>query len=161
MIRQIVVWPDSRLKQESQSIETFHQSIRELEHDLIETCKSHQGAGLAAIQIGVPSRALVVLHEGNYVFMANPAIVEFKGEKVLMQEGCLSFPGIVEEIKRWQGCVVYYKDSFGALKELDATGLTAQAIQHEQDHCEGIVLPDRLDGIKKNRFWKKYSKSRE
>lgn len=158
MIKPILTWPNNKLKEKSIRITDFNLSIRELENDLIQTCEHHQGAGLAAIQIGIASRALVVLHESHYLFMANPIIVELGAATSLKDEGCLSFPGVTEAVKRFDACVVYYKDSFGILKELECNGLTAQATQHEIDHTEGVVLPDRLDGFRRSRFYKNYKK---
>jgi peptide deformylase len=111
--------------------------------DMFRVMYEHNGIGLSAIQIGVPLRVIVAdVGEGREIFI-NPQIVRIGGTEKLMSEGCLSFPGIYEKIKRFTKITISYKDINGNMKTLNASGLRAHMLQHEIEHLDGILLGDK------------------
>jgi peptide deformylase len=152
-IRTILHYPDTRLRVPGQPVTDFGADFQALVDDMAETMYAAPGVGLAATQIGVAQRLFVIDIAGSdepsdlRVFV-NPEIVEAVGE-VCWDEGCLSFPGVTEEIERAERVKVRALDRHGNAFELEADGLLAVAIQHENDHLEGKLMVDRVGMLKR------------
>ena len=168
MIRPIVVYPDKRLKLVSKSVTSFDNTLHTLLDDMYDTMCSKNGVGLASIQIGVDSRVLIInipseedtqLKE-NTLEIINPIIIEKDGSEIF-QEGCLSVPGIYEDIERAKHIKVEFQDRFGEKKTIESDDFLAIALQHEIDHLDGKVFIEKLSFIKRKKFekeWKKRAK---
>lgn len=153
MIREILIWPDPRLKEKAVPVDAVDETIRTLVDDMFETMYAADGVGLAAPQIGVLQRVIVIdtspaEEEGEPLALINPEILEKEGT-LKWREGCLSVPGEAEEVTRSARVRVRFLDRDGAPKELEATGLTAVAIQHECDHLDGVLFVDYLSTLKR------------
>jgi len=153
-IRPILHYPDKRLREPGKPVERFDAELKALVEDMAETMYAAPGVGLAATQIGVPLRVFIVdVASGEdapsdlKVFI-NPEIIEMVGG-VCFEEGCLSFPGVNEEVKRAERIRVRAQDAEGKSFELEADGLLAVAIQHENDHLEGKLLVDHLSLLRR------------
>ena len=162
-IRTILTEPNSILRQVSEPVEEVGNDERELMKDMLETMYAANGIGLAAIQIGVPKRIIVLdiskeENKKNPMYFVNPIIVNKNKELITYEEGCLSVPGQFAEIDRPSECDVEYLDYNGEKKLLNASGLFATCIQHEIDHCDGRLFIDYLSKLKKNMIIKKLSK---
>ena len=162
-IKTILTEPNKLLRQISQPVEKVGELERELMNDMLETMYSARGIGLAAIQIGVPKRIIVMdlSKEENKklpMYFVNPLITEKNNEKTTYEEGCLSVPNQFAEIDRPSKCKVEYLDFNGNKQSLQAEGLLATCIQHEIDHLEGILFIDYLSKLKKEMIIKKLSK---
>ena len=132
-------------------------------NDMLETMYASNGIGLAAIQIGVPKRIIVMdlskeENKKNPMYFVNPLIIKKNDEKITYEEGCLSVPNQFAEIDRPSKCEVEYLDYNGNKQNLKAEGLLATCIQHEMDHLEGILFIDYLSKLKKEMIIKKHSK---
>ncbi|MEM8606315.1 MAG: peptide deformylase [Myxococcota bacterium] len=154
MIRPILAYPDKRLRNPGLEVTEFDEELQTLIEDMAETMYAAPGVGLAATQIGVPKRLFIVdVASGDdepsdlRVFI-NPEIVEAEGDTTF-NEGCLSFPGVHEEIDRAERVKVRALDRHGEPFELEADGLLAIAIQHENDHLEGKLMIDRLSVLRR------------
>jgi peptide deformylase len=145
-VRPILLMGDPVLRQKAKRVTRFDQSIHQLIDDMVDTMRDAPGVGLAAPQVGVPLRVAVVEVEGEVTELCNPEIVEAKGEYE-PEEGCLSIPGYVANVKRALEVTVRYKNRRGTLVKLKADGLLAHAIQHEVDHLDGILFVDRLPSM--------------
>ena len=164
-IKTILTEPDKLLRQVSQSVEKVGDLERELMKDMLDTMYTAKGIGLAAIQIGVPKRIIVmdISKEENKkkpMYFVNPIIIKKNDEKVTYEEGCLSVPNQFAEIDRPSKCEVEYLDYNGNKQHLKAEGLLATCIQHEMDHLEGILFIDYLSKLKKTIIIKKLSKQK-
>ena len=162
-IKTILTEPNKILRQISQPVEKVGDEEREIMKDMLETMYSARGIGLAAIQIGVPKRIIVMdlSKEENKklpMYFVNPLITEKNNEKTTYEEGCLSVPNQFAEIDRPSKCKVEYLDFDGNKQSLQAEGLLATCIQHEIDHLEGILFIDYLSKLKKEMIIKKLSK---
>ncbi len=161
----IVKYPDPRLKQRALPVEQVNDEIRRLVDDMAETMYAAPGVGLAANQVGVLLRVFVIDISSDdepselRVFI-NPEIVDTTGTQV-WEEGCLSFPGVTEEIRRAERVRVRALDRDGKPFELEAEGLLAVAIQHETDHLNGVVMLDKLSAVKKRLLGRKLAKAKE
>ena len=164
-IRKILVEPNPFLRQVSHNVERVDNEIRKLMDDMLETMYEAPGIGLAAIQIGVPKRVIVIdiskEDEKKPMYFVNPEIVVKSKNNSSYEEGCLSVPGQFAEIDRPDKCHINYLDYNGQKKELKAEGLLATCIQHEMDHLEGILFIDHLSKLKKNFIIKKLSKQKK
>jgi peptide deformylase len=164
-IRKILTEPDPFLRQISLDVKKVDDEIRLLMDDMLETMYSAPGIGLAAIQVGVPIRVIVIdlskEEERKPLYFVNPKIIEKSKNNSTYEEGCLSVPGQFAEIDRPNQCHVSYLDYSGQKKELKAEGLLATCIQHEMDHLEGILFIDYLSKLKKNFIVKKLSKQKK
>lgn len=165
-IREIVTAPDPRLKQVSAPIEKVDDDIRALMDDMLETMYAAPGIGLAAIQIGVPKRVIVIDlardgEEPKPMYFANPEIIEKAEETAPYEEGCLSVPDLYEEVERPATCRLRFLDYQNELREIDCEGLLATCIQHEMDHLEGILFIDHLSRIKRSMMLKKLQKAKK
>ena len=165
-IRKILTEPDPFLRQKSEKVDVVDDSIRSLMDDMLETMYEAPGIGLAAIQIGVPKRVIVIDlsradEKKNPLYFVNPEIIKNSDINVSYEEGCLSVPGQFAEINRPNKCKVKFLDYNGFEKILEAEGLLATCIQHEIDHLEGILFIDYLSKLKKTMIVKKLSKQKK
>ena len=185
-IRPIIEVPDKRLKTVSQRVTEVTDDTRALMDDMLETMYDANGIGLAAIQVGVADRVIVmdisqrmqadaeaqenteenleedpeeVLGETGPRYFVNPEIVWASEEMRNYQEGCLSVPGFYDDVARPAQCRVVFLDYDGQSRELECDGLLATCIQHEMDHLEGIVFLDRLSRLKRQIIMKKIAKA--
>ena len=161
-IRTIITEPNEILRQVSKPVIKVGNDERKLMDDMLETMYAANGIGLAAIQIGIPKRIIVmdISKDGNKnpMFFVNPIIKNKDKEKTTYEEGCLSVPNYFAEVDRPKYCEVEYLDYSGESKVLKADGLLATCIQHEMDHLEGILFIDYLSKLKKTMIVKKLSK---
>ena len=165
-LRQILTEPNRILREKSLQVEKVDDDLRKLMDDMLETMYAAPGIGLAAIQIGVPKRVIVLdidQKEGkkNPLFFVNPEIVNKSQTNSIYEEGCLSVPGQFAEIERPEKCHIKYLDYHGEEKEMEAKGMLATCIQHEMDHLEGILFIDYLSNLKKSMIIKKLSKQKK
>ena len=147
-IRTILHYPDPRLREAAAPIERVTPEISRLIDDMAETMYAAPGVGLAATQIGEPHRVFLIDiaaddEPSNLLVFINPELVEATGDR-LHTEGCLSFPGVSEDIKRAERVKVRALDRQGQSFELEAEGLLSVAIQHENDHLNGVLMVDRM-----------------
>ena len=164
-LRQILTEPNKILREKSLIVEKVDRDLQKLMNDMLETMYAAPGIGLAAIQVGVPKRVIVLdisQKDGpkNPMFFVNPEIIEKSNNTSTYEEGCLSVPGQFAEIDRPSKCHVKYLDYYGQPKELKAEGMLATCIQHEMDHLEGILFIDYLSKLKKTMIIKKLSKQK-
>jgi peptide deformylase len=162
-VKTILIEPNKLLRQVSKSVDKVGDEERALMDDMLDTMYDAPGIGLAAIQIGIPKRIIVMdisrdedKKEPRY--FVNPIIKNRNEEKVKYEEGCLSVPDQFAEIERPNTCEVEYLDYDGKKQLLKAEGLLATCIQHEMDHLEGILFIDYLSKLKKSMIIKKLSK---
>ena len=164
MKRPLVILPDARLKTVSEPVETVDDEVRALMDDMLETMYAAPGIGLAAIQIGVPRRVVVldVAREEESpapIFFANPEIVWTSEETSVYEEGCLSIPEYYEEVERPAECRVAYLDRDGKQAEIECSGLLSTCIQHEIDHLNGVLFIDHISKLKRDRVIRKFAKA--
>ena len=161
-IKNIITEPNTILRQVSKPVSAVSDKERKLMDDMLETMYAANGIGLAAIQIGIPKRIIVmdISKDGkkNPMYFVNPRIKNKDKEKTTYEEGCLSVPDYFAEVDRPKYCEVEYLDYNGESKVLEADGLLATCIQHEMDHLEGILFIDYLSKLKKTMIVKKLSK---
>jgi len=142
----IRLYPDPVLRQKSKRVRNIDSSIQKLIGDMIETMHSAVGVGLAAPQIGVPLRVIVIGMPGEEIIvLVNPQVVRRKGER-LISEACLSVPGYFGEVKRAESVTVKGRDQQSKEIRIKADELLAQALEHEIDHLNGTLYIDRLEG---------------
>jgi peptide deformylase len=165
MIRTILHYPDKRLREHGERVEAVTPEIQQLIDDMAETMYAAPGVGLAATQIGVALSLFIVdIADENTpsdlrVFI-NPEILERQGD-ISWQEGCLSFPGVQEEVDRAARVHVRAQGRDGKWFELEAEGLLAVAIQHEYDHLQGVLMIDHMGPLKKRLTHRKMVKRAE
>jgi peptide deformylase len=164
-IRDILTVPDPALKRKSAPVKKVDASIRALMDDMLETMYAAPGIGLAAIQIGVPKRVIVMdlAQKGEPPeprYFVNPEILEASEELAPYEEGCLSVPEVYDEVERPARVKVRYLDYDGNEVVEDADGLFAVCIQHEMDHLEGVLFIDHLSRLKRERAVKAVKKAR-
>ena len=161
-IKTIITEPNEILRQVSKPVQSVGNEERKLMDDMLETMYAANGIGLAAIQIGIPKRIIVMdiskNGEKNPMYFVNPIIKNKDKDKTTYEEGCLSVPDYFAEVDRPKYCEVEYLDYNGKNKILEADGLLATCIQHEMDHLEGILFIDYLSKLKKTMIVKKLSK---
>jgi len=164
-IKRILTEPDPFLRKKSENVKKVDGDTRQLMDDMLETMYNAPGIGLAAIQIGVPKRVIVMDiskgEEKKPLYFVNPEIIWSSKEDATYEEGCLSVPGQFAEIDRPDKCHVKYLDYYGNKKELKAEGLLATCIQHEMDHLKGVLFIDYLSKLKKTLITKKLSKQKK
>jgi peptide deformylase len=170
-ILSIVEVPDPRLKMVSTPVDTIDDALKQLIADMFETMYDAPGIGLAAIQVGVPKRVLVMDlqeeedEEGKAIrhprVFINPEIVDPSEEISIYNEGCLSVPDQFAEVERPATCRVRWLDEDGARHDEQFEGLLATCIQHEMDHLNGIVFLDHLSRLKRQMILKKLDKARK
>ena len=165
-LRKILTEPNEILRKKSLEVEGVDKDLQKLMDDMLETMYAAPGIGLAAIQVGIPKRIIVLdieQKEGqkNPLFFINPEIIEKSKNLLTYEEGCLSVPGQFAEIERPDRCHIKYLDYNGEKKEINAKGMLATCIQHEMDHLEGILFIDYLSKLKKSMIIKKLSKQKK
>lgn len=161
----ILIFPDQRLKQVAEPVQQIDDNIKKIVNDMFETMYHGGGIGLAATQVNIHKRIVVIHIQADGVEQAplcliNPVITQFNGN-ITWQEGCLSFPNVFTKVKRHETVTVEYQDLTGKAQVLAATGLLSICCQHELDHINGITLYERISPLrrtlldKKLKFFKK------
>jgi peptide deformylase len=166
-IRTIITPPDPRLRLTCALVESVDDSIRALMDDMLETMYDAPGVGLAAIQIAVPKRVIVIdvakrkdeEASADPICLANPEILWASEELSSYEEGCLSVPDFYEDVFRPARVRVGYLDREGRRQEIEADGILATCLQHELDHLNGILFIDHISRLKRERILKKFSKA--
>ena len=167
-IKTIITEPNKILRQKSLTVDKVDDELRKLMDDMLETMYAAPGIGLAAIQVGVPKRVIVLDiapkdAPRNPMYFVNPQIITKSEINSTYEEGCLSVPGQFAEIDRPDKCNLRYLDYYGRPKEIQAEGMLATCIQHEIDHLNGILFIDHLSKLKREIILKKaikeYSKN--
>jgi len=162
MVLDVLVYPDPALKLKAKPVAKVDDAVRKLVKDMAETMYAESGVGLAATQVGVPKRILIVdasprqPGEKLRVFI-NPELVTAEG-RTRYAEGCLSIPGENEEIERFERVTVRALNEKGEPFEVEAEGLLAIALQHEMDHLDGVLFVDRLSSLKRGLIRKRMLK---
>ena len=163
-IRPIITIPDAQLRMTSEPVAAVDASVRSLLDDMFETMYDAPGIGLAAVQIGVLRRAVVLDTAGKDetprpLGLVNPEIVSVSPERILYEEGCLSIPDYYEEVERAERVRVRFLDREGAECEMEADGILAIALQHEIDHLNGVLFVDHISRLKRERILRKFTKA--
>ena len=163
-LRDIIILPDKRLRSVSKLVVEIGDEIRTLVADMFDTMYDAPGVGLAAIQVGVPSRVVVMdlskrEAEAEPRVFINPEITWSSEEKSPYEEGCLSIPDVHEDVERPARVKIRYLDLDGKPHEEDAEGLFSTCIQHEVDHLNGILFIDHISKLKRERIIKKFTKA--
>ncbi len=164
-ILDIVTYPNKILREISKPVEKFDSELHKLLDDMYETMTVKNGVGLAAIQVAVPIRALLIDigdEEGKQsrdtlIEVINPEFLKWEGTQK-DKEGCLSVPDYFDEVERYEKVKVKFFDRFGKEHIMDADGLLSVAFQHETDHLDGHLFVERLDYIKRKKFEKEWKK---
>jgi peptide deformylase len=162
-IKPLIILPDPLLRQVSAPVEWVDGAVRRLVGDMLDTMYDAPGIGLAAIQVGVPLRLLVIdLAKENepkapQIFI-NPEIVARGDERSTYEEGCLSIPDYYAEVERPANVTVRYVDGEGNAREVAAEGLLATCLQHEIDHLDGVLFIDHISKLKRDMVVKKFKK---
>lgn len=164
-IRSILNYPDPRLREPAKPVAVVDDSIRALIADMAETMYDAPGVGLAANQIGELVRIFIIDiaeedEPSDLKVFINPEITKLEGTQ-MWQEGCLSFPGVSEEIKRAERVKVKALNEHGDAFELEADGLLAVAIQHENDHLNGVLMIDKFSALKRRKIGRQVAKALE
>ena len=164
--RKIVIEPDPILRKKSENLEKVDNELRLLLDDMLETMYAAPGIGLAAVQVGILKRLIVIdiskdKEKKNPIFLINPEIIFKSKNTSIYEEGCLSLPGYFAEIERPEECHIKYIDYDGKKKEMKANGLLATCIQHEIDHLNGKLFIDYLSKLKKDMIIKKLVKHKK
>ena len=165
-LREILTEPNKFLREKSLPVERVDDDLQKLMDDMLETMYAAPGIGLAAVQVGVLKRVVVLdlssrNEPKNPMYFVNPEIIERSTNNSTYEEGCLSLPGQFAEIDRPDKCHIKYLNYYGKPKELKAEGMLATCIQHEIDHLEGILFVDYLSKLKKSMIIKKLSKQKD
>ena len=165
-LREILIEPNKILREKSLKVEQVDKDLQTLMDDMLETMYAAPGIGLAAIQVGVPKRVIVLDlakkdSPKNPMCFVNPEIIEKSKTNSTYEEGCLSVPGQFAEIDRPDKCYIKYLDYHGQPQEIRAEGMLATCIQHEMDHLEGILFIDYLSKLKRTMIVKKLSKQKK
>ena len=165
-IRNIILEPDTILRKKSEPLQQVNNDTRKLLDDMLKTMYAAPGIGLAAVQIGILKRMIVIdiskkEEKKNPIFLINPEIIFQSKETSIYEEGCLSLPGQYAEIERPAKCKIKYIDYNGKKAELEANGLLSTCVQHEIDHLNGILFIDYLSKLKKDMIIKKLKKQKK
>ena len=157
---QILTYPDPRLRDRARPVDAVDEPLRRLVDDMAQTMYAAKGIGLAATQVGVARRVVVMdvsAEHDQLLVLINPKIVARDGAQVC-EEGCLSVPDVFEEVERAERITVHYLDRDGQAQQFDADGLLAVCVQHEIDHLDGKLFVDYLSRLKQDRLRKKAGK---
>ena len=165
-LRKIVIEPDPILRKKSENLEKVDDELKKLLDEMLQTMYAAPGIGLAAVQIGILKRLIVIdiskeNEKKNPLFLVNPKIISKSESTSIYEEGCLSLPGHFAEIERPAECKVKYLDYNGKEKEITAKGLLSTCIQHEIDHLNGVLFIDYLSKLKKDMIVKKLIKHKK
>jgi peptide deformylase len=163
-IRPLVILPDRQLRLVSEPVGPITPDVKALAADMLETMYDAPGIGLAAIQIGVPKRLVVIdlgknPEERSPMVLADPEITWTSDERRIHEEGCLSIPEYYEEVERPDRIRLRYRNLDGDVVETEADGILATCIQHEVDHLNGVLFVDYLSRLKRSRVLKKFEKA--
>ena len=163
-ILNILKEPNKLLRQKSAEIQVIDEEIKNLAKDMLETMYNAPGIGLAAVQVGVLKRLIVVdiskeSEKKNPIFLINPKILWKSDTLVNNEEGCLSIPGYYGNVDRYESCKIEYLDIEGKLNNINVSGLLSRCIQHEIDHCNGVLFLDHLSQLKREIIQKKIQKN--
>jgi len=156
-LREIIVYPDPVLRKKSAYVEEVSKEITQLMRDMVETMQASRGVGLAAVQVGVLKRVIVVNVGETLLALANPEIIGGDGE-VQMEEGCLCLPQVLVEVMRKEKVKVKGLNEKGEEVVIDAEGLLARALQHEMDHLDGVLIIDKVSKLKRELLTSKLRK---
>ena len=161
--KQIITIPDPLLRKVSLPVTSVNKEVKNLMDDMLETMYAAPGIGLAAVQVGILKRIIVIDlskdgEKKNPLFIVNPQITFKSNELISYEEGCLSIPNQFAEVKRPSSCKVNFLDYDGKKREINADGLLATCIQHEVDHLDGVLFIDHLSKLKKDLILKKNKK---
>lgn len=164
--RKIIIEPDPILREKSSPLEKVDNELRKLMDDMLETMYSAPGIGLAAVQVGILKRLIVIDiskedEKKNPIFFVNPEIIYQSSKMSTYEEGCLSLPGFYAEVERPTECHINYLDYNGKRKKLEADGLLATCIQHEVDHLNGVLFIDHISKLKRDMIIKKLRKNKK
>ena len=164
--KKIVIEPDPILRKESKTVEKVDDELRRLLDDMLETMYAAPGIGLAAVQVGILKRLIVIdiskdKEKKDPLFLINPKIISKSVQTSTYEEGCLSLPGHFAEIERPAECEINFIDYNGKKKEIKANGLLSTCIQHEVDHLDGVLFIDYLSKLKKDMIIKKLVKHKK
>ena len=157
----IVKYPDPVLRQKADPVDEIDDEILRLADDMIEAMYVDEGVGLAAPQIGVSKRIVVLDLDGSFHILINPKLVEASEEEDASQEGCLSVPGVEAPVVRKRRARVCATDLEGKEIEVVGEGLIARALQHEVDHLDGVLFIDHLSPARRRSLLKEYSRRLE
>lgn len=162
-LKSLVLLPDPILRTESEPVERVDEEIRTLADDMLETMYDAPGIGLAAIQIGIPRRLLVIDcakedEEPAPMVFINPKVVASSDERSVYEEGCLSIPDYYAEVERPAQVTVDYVDRDGKQQQIEADGLLATCLQHEIDHLNGVLFIDYISKLKRDMVIRKFTK---
>ncbi len=162
-IKPLIILPDPLLRQQSKPVETVDSEIQRLADDMLETMYDAPGIGLAAIQIGVARRMLVIDlsredEENKPQVFINPEILKVSDDVSTYEEGCLSIPDYYDEVERPASLTVGYIDRNGKQQTIEADGLLATCLQHEIDHLNGVLFIDHISRLKRDMVIKKFTK---
>ena len=162
-VRNIITLPDPMLRQVSEAVETVDERVVQLMDDMLETMYAAPGVGLAAVQVGVPRRVIVIDiadedEPRSPICLVNPEIVRLGDNMRLYEEGCLSLPDVLVDIERPADVTVRYVDREGKQQELEAEGLLATVVQHEIDHLDGKLIIDFLSRLKRDMVVRRFKK---
>ena len=146
---ELITFPNDILKQKTVEVKEIDKNIKKIVSEMKKIMKKHHGVGLAANQIGLNLSIFIAEDKNKILTFINPKIIKFGGEKILLEEGCLSLPGIWGKIKRYPKVEVEYIDLFGKKRKIKAKGLLAQIIQHEMDHLNGILFAEKAEKLYK------------
>lgn len=165
-IRPIITAPDPRLKAKSKPVKAVDDEVRQLMDDMLETMYAAPGIGLAAPQVGVHQRVIVLDiarqdEEPQPIKLVNPEIIWLSDEDASFEEGCLSVPEHYAEVVRPAAVTLRYLDYQNEIREMTAEGLLATCIQHEIDHLDGILFLDRISALKRNMILRKLVKAKK
>ena len=164
--KNILIVPDVLLRKVSAPVISVDKEIKKLMDDMLETMYAAPGIGLAAVQVGILKRVIVIDlskedEKKTPLFIVNPEIIFKSNDLASYEEGCLSIPNQFAEVKRPSSCKISFLDYHGKKKEIHAEGLLATCIQHEIDHLNGILFIDRLSKLKKDLILKKTKKQKK
>lgn len=151
---EITLYPTPVLRKPADPVEAFDEELEAIVEAMFARMRESKGVGLAAPQVGLKKRILVLNHtgeEGDDLVLVNSEILELGGPRTSYEEGCLSFPGIYGEVVRPDRCKIRYHDLGGQVQEAEFEGFQSRVIQHEQDHLEGVLLVDRMSPADKVR----------
>ena len=165
-LREILTLPDKRLRLVAEPVERIDGDIRKLVEDMFETMYKAPGIGLAAPQVGVLKRVIVIDlasedEKPQPLRMANPELISVSDEDAVYNEGCLSLPEHYADVTRPAAIKVRYLDHENEIREMEADGLLATCIQHEMDHLDGILFVDHLTALKRNMILRKLLKAKK
>ena len=159
----ILEFPDPKLRQRASDVTVFDNTLKTTCEDMLETMYNAKGIGLAAIQVNIPKRIVVIdltEEKNNPLIFINPEIIKVSEDTKQHGEGCLSVPGIYENVIRPNSFVGRYSDANGVNHQLEADGLLSVCLQHEIDHLNGRVFVDHLSRLKQEKIIRKLQKER-